>query len=94
MCLKKFLVFFQVIWIIDGYKEMKVQLPFVGLVMRKPRDAHLLAGHQCAEPDARTSLCLASIMLFRAPCFTRSRALGLTSLGPNATNLTDCRVGK
>lgn len=81
-------------WIVDGYKETKTQLPFIGLVMRKPRDLFILLGHQATDFDPKKSLSISNLFLFRTPIFTKLRALGLIAFGPNWTNLADCRVAR
>ncbi|XP_023288682.1 lysosomal-trafficking regulator isoform X2 [Orussus abietinus] len=76
-----------VIWI-DGWRETSAQLPFDGLLVRKPGTTCILLGQ--VGPSGIGAWYLGNLMLFRCPVFTRERALYLASLGPNYTNLADC----
>ncbi|KAK0171372.1 hypothetical protein PV328_009113 [Microctonus aethiopoides] len=76
-----------VMWI-DGWQETTVKLPFDGLLIRKPGTSCLLLGQVGSNQNG--AWYLGNLMLFRLPIFTKERALYLTSLGPNYTNLADC----
>nr|CAD7196152.1 unnamed protein product [Timema douglasi] len=86
----------EVCLIVDGCRDVKVLLMYNGLLMRKNRATCLLLG-QCVfpgRPRPAGSWYLGNCMLFRAPVFTRERAVYLVGLGPNYVNLTDCDVDK
>ncbi|XP_043669052.1 lysosomal-trafficking regulator isoform X1 [Vespula pensylvanica] len=76
-----------VIWI-DGWKEINAQLPFDGILVRKPGTACILLGQ--IGSSSIGAWYLGNLMVFRYPVFTKERALYLASLGPNFTNLADC----
>ncbi|KAJ8668849.1 hypothetical protein QAD02_000108 [Eretmocerus hayati] len=76
-----------VIWI-DGWKEIKAQLPFDGLLLRKAGTTCVLLGQ--TGSSVAGAWYLSNLMIFRCPVFTNERALYLASLGPNFTNLADC----
>ncbi|XP_034950425.1 lysosomal-trafficking regulator [Chelonus insularis] len=76
-----------IIWI-DGWRQASVHLPFDGLLMRKPGNTCIMLGQ--IGPSSNGAWYLGNLMLFRCPVFTKERALYMTSLGPNYTNLADC----
>lgn len=76
-----------VIWV-DGWREVSVQLPFDGLLVRKPSTTCILLGQVGSSVNG--AWYLGNLMLFRSPIITKERALYLASLGPNYTNLADC----
>ena len=76
-----------VLWI-DGWKEVSAQLPFDGLLVRKPGTTCILLGQ--IGPNGVGAWYLGNLMMFRCPVFTREKALYLASLGPNHTNLAEC----
>ncbi|XP_014603828.1 PREDICTED: lysosomal-trafficking regulator isoform X1 [Polistes canadensis] len=76
-----------VIWI-DGWKEINAQLPFDGILIRKPGTTCILLGQ--IGSSSIGAWYLGNLMVFRYPVFTKERALYLASLGPNFTNLADC----
>ncbi|XP_024939057.1 lysosomal-trafficking regulator isoform X2 [Cephus cinctus] len=76
-----------VLWI-DGWREAHAQLPFDGLLVRKPGTTCILLGQ--IGPCGIGAWYLGNLMLFRCPVFTKERALYLASLGPNHTNLAEC----
>ncbi|XP_033229888.1 lysosomal-trafficking regulator isoform X2 [Belonocnema kinseyi] len=76
-----------VLWV-DGWKEVSAQLPFDGLLVRKPGTTCILLGQ--VGPSGIGAWYLGNLMMFRCPVFTRERALYLASLGPNHTNLAEC----
>ncbi|XP_011260266.1 lysosomal-trafficking regulator isoform X1 [Camponotus floridanus] len=75
------------LWV-DGWKEINAQLPFDGLLMRKPGTTCVLLGQ--IGSSSIGAWYFGNLMVFRCPVFTKERALYLTSLGPNYTNLADC----
>ena len=75
------------VWI-DGWREASAQLPFDGLLVRKPGTTCVLLGQ--TGPSGSGAWYMGNLMLFRCPVFTREKALYLASLGPNYTNLADC----
>ncbi|XP_011343929.2 lysosomal-trafficking regulator isoform X3 [Ooceraea biroi] len=75
------------LWV-DGWREINARLPFDGLLVRKPGTTCILLG-QIGSSNVGAWY-LGNLMLFRCPVFTKERALYLTSLGPNYTNLADC----
>ncbi|XP_015121948.1 lysosomal-trafficking regulator [Diachasma alloeum] len=75
------------IWV-DGYREANAQLPFDGLLVRKPGTTCVLLGQN--GPCSSGAWYLGNLMVFRCPIFTKERALYLASLGPNYTNLAEC----
>ncbi|XP_017760097.1 PREDICTED: lysosomal-trafficking regulator isoform X2 [Eufriesea mexicana] len=76
-----------VIWV-DGWKEINAQLPFDGLLVRKPGTTCVLLGQIGSSTIG--AWYLGNLMVFRCPVFTKERALYLASLGPNYTNLAEC----
>ncbi|XP_016837232.1 lysosomal-trafficking regulator isoform X2 [Nasonia vitripennis] len=78
-----------VIWI-DGWINIKAQLPFDGLLIRKPGTTCVLLGQM--GPSAIGAWYLSNLMIFRCPVFTSETALYVASLGPNFTNLADCII--
>ncbi|KAL7305380.1 hypothetical protein TKK_0002123 [Trichogramma kaykai] len=78
-----------VLWI-DGWKEITAQLPFDGLLIRKPGTTCILVGQM--GPSAVGAWYMSNLMIFRAPVFNSDRALALASLGPNYTNMADCML--
>ncbi|XP_046739127.1 lysosomal-trafficking regulator isoform X3 [Diprion similis] len=78
-----------VLWI-DGWREARAQLPFDGLLVRKPGTTCILLGQ--LGPNGNGAWYLGNLMLFRCPVFTRERALYLASLGPNYTSLAECTL--
>ncbi|XP_012252611.2 lysosomal-trafficking regulator [Athalia rosae] len=76
-----------VLWI-DGWREARAQLPFDGLLVRKPGTTCILLGQ--LGPNGNGAWYLGNLMVFRCPVFTRERALYLASLGPNYTSLAEC----
>ncbi|KAF7992714.1 hypothetical protein HCN44_005058 [Aphidius gifuensis] len=84
---KKSAVVEVVIWI-DGWREANAQLPFDGLLIRKPSTTCILLGQIGATGNG--ACYLGNLMIFRCPVFTKERALYLASIGPNHTNLSDC----
>lgn len=78
-----------VIWI-DGWVMIKAQLPFDGLLIRKPGTTCVLLGQM--GPSAVGAWYLSNLMIFRCPVFTSEKALYVASLGPNFTNLADCII--
>ncbi|KAK9307869.1 hypothetical protein QLX08_001934 [Tetragonisca angustula] len=72
----------------DGWREVNAQLPFDGLLMRKPSTTCVLLGQ--IGSNAIGAWYLGNLMVFRCPVFTKERALYLASLGPNYTNLAEC----
>ncbi|XP_074102061.1 lysosomal-trafficking regulator mauve isoform X2 [Cotesia typhae] len=82
------------IWV-DGWREAIVELPFDGLLVRKPATTTCVMLGQSAVVSSGNETTggawyLGNLMLFRYPVFTKERALYLTSLGPNYTNIADC----
>ncbi|XP_057327101.1 lysosomal-trafficking regulator [Microplitis mediator] len=82
------------IWV-DGWREANVELPFDGLLVRKPATTTCVMLGQSAvvtsgNGNSGGAWYLGNLMLFRCPVFTKERALYLTSLGPNYTNIADC----
>ncbi|XP_011300955.1 lysosomal-trafficking regulator isoform X2 [Fopius arisanus] len=75
------------IWV-DGYREASAQLPFDGLLVRKPGTTCVLLGQK--GPSGTGAWYLGNLMVFRCPIFTKERALYLASLGSNYTNLAEC----
>ncbi|KAL0119810.1 hypothetical protein PUN28_007922 [Cardiocondyla obscurior] len=75
------------LWV-DGWKEINAQLPFDGLLVRKPGTTCILLGQ--IGSNTHGAWYLGNLMIFRCPVFTKERALHLASLGPNYTNLADC----
>ncbi|XP_011144679.1 lysosomal-trafficking regulator isoform X1 [Harpegnathos saltator] len=75
------------LWV-DGWREINAQLPFDGLLVRKPGTTCILLGQ--IGSSSIGAWYLGNLMVFRCPVFTKERALYLTSLGPNYTNLADC----
>ncbi|CAL1677884.1 unnamed protein product [Lasius platythorax] len=75
------------LWV-DGWKEVNAQLPFDGLLIRKPGTTCILLGQ--IGSSSIGAWYLGNLMVFRCPVFTKERALYLASLGPNYTNLADC----
>nr|CAD7400993.1 unnamed protein product [Timema cristinae] len=86
----------EVCLIVDGCRDVKVLLMYNGLLLRKNRATCLLLGQSVfpGQPRPAGSWYLGNCMLFRAPVFTRERAVYLVGLGPNYVNLTDCDVDK
>ncbi|KAK2579125.1 hypothetical protein KPH14_001295 [Odynerus spinipes] len=76
-----------VLWI-DGWREINAQLPFDGLLVRKPSTTCILLGQ--VGSSSIGAWYLGNVMIFRCPVFTKERALYLASLGPNYTNLANC----
>ncbi|XP_076673285.1 lysosomal-trafficking regulator mauve isoform X3 [Andrena cerasifolii] len=76
-----------VLWV-DGWREINAQLPFDGLLVRKPGTTCVLLG-QVGTSNVGAWY-LGNLMVFRCPVFTKERALYLASLGPNYTNLAEC----
>ncbi|KZC14096.1 Lysosomal-trafficking regulator, partial [Dufourea novaeangliae] len=76
-----------VIWV-DGWREISAQLPFDGLLVRKPGTTCVLLGQ--VGSSSIGAWYLGNLMVFRCPVFTKERALYLASLGPNYTNLAEC----
>ncbi|XP_077276800.1 lysosomal-trafficking regulator mauve isoform X2 [Temnothorax americanus] len=77
------------LWV-DGWKEVNAQLPFDGLLMRKPGTTCILLGQ--IGSSSIGAWYLGNLMIFRCPVFTKERALHLAGLGPNYTNLADCTL--
>nr|XP_031829347.1 lysosomal-trafficking regulator isoform X2 [Nomia melanderi] len=75
------------LWV-DGWKEISAQLPFDGLLVRKPGTTCVLLGQ--IGFSSIGAWYLGNLMVFRCPVFTKERALYLASLGPNYTNLAEC----
>ncbi|XP_067210662.1 lysosomal-trafficking regulator isoform X3 [Linepithema humile] len=75
------------LWV-DGWREINAQLPFDGLLVRKPGTTCILLGQ--IGSSSIGAWYLGNLMVFRCPVFTKERALYLASLGPNYTNLADC----
>ncbi|XP_011866548.1 PREDICTED: lysosomal-trafficking regulator isoform X3 [Vollenhovia emeryi] len=75
------------LWV-DGWKEVNAQLPFDGLLVRKPGTTCILLGQ--IGSSSIGAWYLGNLMIFRCPVFTKERALHLAGLGPNYTNLADC----
>ncbi|XP_023246507.1 lysosomal-trafficking regulator [Copidosoma floridanum] len=75
------------IWV-DGWKEIRAQLPFDGLLVRKPGTTCVMVGQ--VGQSAVGAWYLGNVMLFRCPVFDNKKALYLASLGPNYTNLAEC----
>ncbi|XP_033358417.1 lysosomal-trafficking regulator isoform X2 [Bombus vosnesenskii] len=78
-----------VLWV-DGWREINAQLPFDGLLVRKPGTTCVLLG-QIGSSNIGAWY-LGNLMVFRCPVFTKERALYLASLGPNYTNLAECTL--
>ncbi|XP_046418983.1 lysosomal-trafficking regulator isoform X1 [Neodiprion fabricii] len=78
-----------VLWI-DGWREVRAQLPFDGLLVRKPGTTCILLGQ--IGPNGNGAWYLGNLMIFRYPVFTRDRALYFASLGPNYTSLAECTL--
>ncbi|XP_076389629.1 lysosomal-trafficking regulator mauve isoform X1 [Megachile rotundata] len=76
-----------VLWV-DGWREINAQLPFDGLLVRKPGTTCVLLGQVGSSNIG--AWYLGNLMVFRCPVFTKERALYLASLGPNYTNLAEC----
>ncbi|XP_076766095.1 lysosomal-trafficking regulator mauve isoform X3 [Xylocopa sonorina] len=76
-----------VLWV-DGWREINAQLPFDGLLVRKPGTTCVLLGQVGSSTIG--AWYLGNLMVFRCPVFTRERALYLAGLGPNYTNLAEC----
>ncbi|XP_039305256.1 lysosomal-trafficking regulator isoform X2 [Solenopsis invicta] len=75
------------LWV-DGWKEINAQLPFDGLLVRKPGTTCILLGQ--IGSSSIGAWYLGNLMVFRCPVFTKERALHLAGFGPNYTNLADC----
>ncbi|XP_020281501.1 lysosomal-trafficking regulator isoform X2 [Pseudomyrmex gracilis] len=75
------------LWV-DGWREVNTQLPFDGLLVRKPGTTCILLGQ--IGSSSIGAWYLGNLMVFRCPVFTQERALYLASFGPNYTNLADC----
>ncbi|KYN43656.1 Lysosomal-trafficking regulator [Trachymyrmex septentrionalis] len=75
------------LWV-NGWKEINAQLPFDGLLVRKPGTTCILLGQ--VGSSSIGAWYLGNLMIFRCPVFTKERALHLAGLGPNYTNLADC----
>ncbi|XP_046387473.1 lysosomal-trafficking regulator isoform X2 [Ischnura elegans] len=78
---------------INGCREVKVQMSFSGLVMRRAVPTCLLIGHRLSKPpkhSMNSSWFFGNLVLFRGKVFTMERALCLMAMGPNFTHLTDC----
>ncbi|XP_050573868.1 lysosomal-trafficking regulator isoform X4 [Bombus affinis] len=78
-----------VLWV-DGWREINAQLPFDGLLVRKPGTTCVLLGQVGSSTIG--AWYLGNLMVFRCPVFTKERALYLASLGPNYTNLAECTL--
>ncbi|CAK9830368.1 Lysosomal-trafficking regulator [Anthophora retusa] len=76
-----------VLWV-DGWREVNAQLPFDGLLVRKPGTTCVLLGQVGSSTVG--AWYLGNLMVFRCPVFTKERAFYLASLGPNYTNLAEC----
>ncbi|XP_026675054.1 lysosomal-trafficking regulator isoform X2 [Ceratina calcarata] len=76
-----------VLWV-DGWREINAQLPFDGLLVRKPGTTCVLLGQ--VGSSASGAWYLGNLTVFRCPVFTKEKALYLASLGPNYTNLAEC----
>ncbi|XP_058802324.1 lysosomal-trafficking regulator isoform X2 [Phymastichus coffea] len=76
-----------VMWI-NGWKEIRAQLPFDGLLVRKQGTSCILLGQ--TGPPTIGAWYLSNLMIFRCPVFNSEKASYLASLGPNHTNLADC----
>ncbi|XP_025074143.1 lysosomal-trafficking regulator [Pogonomyrmex barbatus] len=72
----------------DGWREVNAQLPFDGLLVRKPGTTCILLGQ--IGSNSIGAWYFGNLMIFRCPVFTKERALYLAGLGPNYTNLADC----
>lgn len=80
-----------VLWV-DGWKEATAQLPFDGLLLRKPETTCIFLGQ--VGHNEYGAWYLGNLFMFRSPVFTRKKALYLASLGPNYTNLSECTLSK
>ncbi|XP_016916975.2 lysosomal-trafficking regulator isoform X2 [Apis cerana] len=78
----------QVVLWVDGWREINAQLPFDGLLVRKPGTTCILLGQLGSSTIG--AWYLGNLMVFRCPVFTKEKALYLASLGPNYTNLAEC----
>ncbi|XP_043802415.1 lysosomal-trafficking regulator isoform X5 [Apis laboriosa] len=78
----------QVVLWVDGWREINAQLPFDGLLVRKPGTTCVLLGQLGSSTIG--AWYLGNLMVFRCPVFTKEKALYLASLGPNYTNLAEC----
>ncbi|XP_051169183.1 lysosomal-trafficking regulator isoform X2 [Leptopilina boulardi] len=78
-----------VLWI-DGWKEVVAQLPFDGLLIRKPETTCIFLGQ--VGHNEYGAWYLGNLFIFRSPIFTRKKALYFASLGPNYTNLAECTL--
>ncbi|KOC69033.1 Lysosomal-trafficking regulator [Habropoda laboriosa] len=76
-----------VLWV-DGWREVNAQLPFDGLLVKKPGTTCVLLGQVGSSTVG--AWYLGNLMVFRCPVFTKERAFYLASLGPNYTNLAEC----
>ncbi|XP_036146533.1 lysosomal-trafficking regulator isoform X4 [Monomorium pharaonis] len=76
------------LWV-NGWKEINAQLPFDGLLVRKPGTTCILLGQIGSSFGSIGAWYLGNLMIFRCPVFTKERALHLAGFGPNYTNLAD-----